>query len=70
MARFFNTEDSFDPRYDFVRGGIRGLVEVDDAVGDVVLEGTGEGGGSGGNGRVVACADVEIGVVSEEEWPV
>jgi len=70
MARFFNTEDAFDPRYHFVRGGIGGLVEIDDTVRDVILEGTGEGGGSCWNGCVVACADMKIRVVSEEEWPI
>jgi len=35
----------------------------------VLFEGTGEGGGSGGDGCVVACADVEVRVVSEEEGP-
>lgn len=50
-------------------GGVGGFVEVDDPVGDVVFEGASEGGGAAGDGREVAGADVERGVVFEEEGP-
>lgn len=35
----------------------------------MLFEGTGEWGGSGGDWCVVARANMEVGVVPEEEWP-
>ena len=43
MTCLFDTEDTFDPGDDFVGGGVGGFVEVDDSIGDVIGERTGEG---------------------------
>lgn len=49
----FAPEDAADPRDDLVRGGVRGLVEVDDAELDVRLEVALQRGRAGGDGRKV-----------------
>lgn len=46
MASFVYSEYAFDPRDDFVGGGVGRFVEVDDTVGDVFFERTREGRGS------------------------
>ena len=69
MPRLLDAEDAFDPSDDLVRGRVRGLVEVDDTVADVVYERTLERGVAGGDGSVVTGTDVEAVVVLEEEGP-
>lgn len=57
MTGLLDTEDPLNPSHNFVRRRVRRLVEVDNTVSDVVVEGTLEGRVAGGNRRVVASAD-------------
>jgi hypothetical protein len=52
-----NTENALEPCDDFVRGGVRRLVEVDDTGGDVGLEITAKRGASCRDGREVTGPD-------------
>ena len=69
MSRPIDAEYALDPADDLVTAGVGGFVEVDYAGGDVILERSGEGGGAAGDGSEVGGADVEGGVVFEEEGP-
>ena len=69
VAGLLDAEEALDPGDDLVGGGVGGLVEVDDAVFEVFGEGAFEGGVAGGDGGVVAGADVEAVVVFEENGP-
>ena len=69
VAGFFDAEEALDPGHDLVGGRVGGLVEVEDAVFEVLGEGALQGGVAGGNGGVVAGADVEALVVFEENGP-
>jgi len=69
VAGLLDAEEALDPGDDLVRGGVSGLVEVEDAVFEVFREGAFEGGVAGGDGGVVAGADVESVVVFEEDGP-
>ena len=60
MSCLFDAEDSLYPGDDFVGGGVGGFVEVYYTIGEVGGELAGEGGRTGGDGSVVACADVEL----------
>jgi hypothetical protein len=62
-------EDLLDPGDDLVGAGIGGLVEVDDSVFEVFLDGPLEGGVSGGDGGVVRGEDIHEMVVFEQQWP-
>lgn len=65
MAGLVDAEEALDPGDDLVGGGVGGLVEVEDAVFEILREGALEGGEAGGDGGVVAGADVEAVVVFE-----
>lgn len=52
-----------------VRGRICWLVQVDAAIGDVVLEGPPQRGVASRDGRVVPCADVELVIVLQQQGP-
>ena len=60
MAGLLDAEDALYPSDDFVGGRVGGFVEVYYAVGEVGGELAGEGRRTGGDGSVVACADVEL----------
>ena len=53
VARLFDTENAADPRDDLVTGRVGGLVQVDDAVPDVVVQLARQRRGPGGDGDVV-----------------
>ena len=57
MSCPLNAEDPFEPSYDFVRGWIRGLVEVDHTRGDVGFEVAAQRCAAGRNGCEVTSAD-------------
>jgi hypothetical protein len=57
VASTLTTQDALDPGDDFVRGGVGGLVEVDDTAGDVRLEITLEGSCARGDGSKVSSAN-------------
>lgn len=63
VASLLDLQDAADPRDDLVRGGVRGLVQVDDAVANVIVERALEGGVAIGQRSVVASAHVELIVV-------
>lgn len=69
VAGLLDAEEALDPGDDLMGGRVGGLVEVDDAVFEVFREGAFEGGVTGGDGGVVAGADVEAIVVFEEDGP-
>lgn len=69
VAGLLNIQDLLDPGDDFVGAGIGGLVEVDDTVLQVLLEGPLERGVSGGDGSVVSGEDIHEMVVFEQQWP-
>lgn len=69
VAGFFDAEEALDPGDDLVGGRVGGLVEVEDAVFEVLGEGALQGGVAGGDGGVVAGADIETLIVFEEDGP-
>jgi hypothetical protein len=69
VSSLFSSQDSTHPRYDFVRRWVGWLVQVDDAVPNVVLQVTFEWGTADWNRRVMTGADVEAVIVAEEEGP-
>ena len=70
MAGLLDAQDALDPGDDLVGGGVDGLVQVDAAGLDVVLDGAVEGRGAVGQGCVVVGSDVEFVEVLEQERPV
>ena len=68
-AGLLDAEEALDPRDHLVGGGVGRLVEVDDAVAEVLGDGALQRGVAGGERGVVAGADVEAVVVLEEERP-
>lgn len=62
MTGLLATENTTDPGDDLVRGGVRGLVEVDDTELDVAREVTLEGGGTGRDGGEVSACEGESNV--------
>ena len=69
VAGLFDAEEALDPGDDLVGGRVGGLVEVEDAVFEVLGEGALQGGVAGGDGGVVAGADIETLIVFEEDGP-
>lgn len=69
VTRFLDPEDPFDPGHDLVGKRVRGLIEVEDTVPDVLGERALEGGETRGERGVVSCAYVEAVVVLEEDRP-
>ena len=69
VACFFDSEDLLDPGDHLVGAGVGGLVEVDDAVLQVLGEGSFEGRGAGGDGGVVFGKHIHLFVVFEQQWP-
>ena len=70
MSGLFNIEDFLDPGDDLVGTWVGGLIQVDDAVFEVLFERAFERGGSGWNGGVVLGQDVHLVVILEQEGPV
>lgn len=66
MTCLFNSEDSSDPSDDFVGGGVRGLVQIDDTVSDVIFDVALEGRATAGNGGVVTGTNVKLVVVLQD----
>lgn len=58
MSSLFDLKDSLDPCYNFVRAGIRGLIEVDKSTFDIFLEVATERRGSEWKWRIVIGSDV------------
>lgn len=69
MAGFLDAEEAFDPGDDLMGGRVSRLVEVEDAVFEILREGAFERGVAGGERGVVAGTDVEAVVVFEEDGP-
>ena len=69
VTGLLGAEDALDPGDHLVGGRVRRLVEVDDAVTEMLGEGALERRVAGGERGVVAGADVEAVVVLEEERP-
>lgn len=70
VASLVHFEDLLDPGDDLVGAGVRGLVEVDHAVFQVLFQGTLQWRGARRDRRVVAGQDVHRLVVLEQERPV
>ncbi|URE22934.1 hypothetical protein MUK42_17056 [Musa troglodytarum] len=69
VASLLSAEDAFDPSDHLMGGRVGGLVEVEDAVAEVLRERPLQRGVPGGERRVVAGADIEAVVVLEEDRP-
>ena len=69
MAGFFDAEDALDPGDDLVGGRVGGLVEIEDAVLEVIGEGALQRGVTGRDWGVVSGSYVEAVVVLEEDRP-
>ena len=54
VPSFLDSQDFFDPRYNFVGAGVGRLIEIDDSVFEIFFETPLKRGGAGGNGRVVS----------------
>ena len=67
MPGALDTQHALKPSDDFVRGGVRGFVEVDDARGDVLFEFAAEGRAARGYGGEVAGPD-EYCVCGQYDW--
>ena len=63
------SEYASDPRYHLVRGGVGRLVEVEDAVADVLGQRALQRGAAGGDGRVVTGAHNQRIVALEQQRP-
>jgi hypothetical protein len=70
VSGLLNSENFLDPRDDFMGTGVRGFVKIDDSVFEILLEGSFEGSGSCGDGRVVGGEDIHEMVVAEKERPI
>lgn len=69
VTSLLDTENSLDPRDDFVTGGVGGLVEVDDAGRNVALQVALVGSAAVGNGNEVTATDEQLVVVLQQERP-
>lgn len=69
MTRFLDPEDPFNPGHDLMRRRVGGLIEIDDAVPDVVDERPLKRRVTGGERGVVSGSYVEAVVVLEEDRP-
>ena len=65
MTRLLHPEDALYPADHLVTRGIRGLVEVDHAGGNVILDAAREWTRAARDGRVVRRAYVQVGVILE-----
>jgi hypothetical protein len=63
LTSLVDLEDFLDPGDDLVRGGVGGLVEVDDSISFVLEEGSVGGRPSAGQGREVVGLHVQLVVV-------
>jgi hypothetical protein len=58
VAGLLHAEHALEPRHDFVRRRVRGFVQVDDAVADVLLQRALQRGVAARNGGVVPGANL------------
>lgn len=64
VSSLLDAENAFDPGYDFVAGGIRGLVKVDDARADVGFDVAVQGGTADRNRSEMTGADKDYSTIS------
>jgi hypothetical protein len=69
MACLFDTQNSLNPGDDFVRRRVRGFVQINDSVRDVIFQLSGQWRRATGDGGIVRRPHEQLVIVSQQQRP-